>query len=286
MKIKRVTFELWKKRLLFSFLLLIIFAVPYTYFVTSFFVVTSYTFEGIEDRYIPDITNNLQKKILEKSFIILPRNHILTYSRTKLRDVVVTTLPNSKIVRISPKGMHTLHIYVENYEPVLKIDSTHAITKEGVLYQEIKDISSLVTLVLATSTTENIEKGGIVSKKILGLHEEKIERIITLSTQVTSVIFTVAKIEITEYGDILFYDERGMSKIMFSGVTDSTTVWSNLLSAIDTDPLKTKLQKNKDMLEYLDARFGNKVFYKFTNDVKVPVLENHATTTATTTISQ
>lgn len=286
MKIKRATFELWKKRLIISFWFLIIFSIPYTYFFTSVCVVTSYTFEGVNDIYIPQITEQVQKKILKKSFKIIPRNQILSYSRSDIRNVVLEVLPNSNSVLITPAGLHTLRIHVTYHEPLFKIDESRAITKEGVIYNEINDITSLPTIILATSTVIEIKNNNIPFKYAFGLQEEMLNKIATLHTKVTSVMFTVSKIEIDTYGDIRLYDDKGVRNIIFSNMSDVDIVWSNIVSAIDTEPLKTKLQKSGDMLEYLDARFGNKIFYKFTNDSKTPSLNNHATTTATTTVSE
>ena len=72
---------------------------------------------------------------------------------------------------------------------------------------------------------------------------------------------------------------------MFSGIADTDKVWSNIVSAIDTDPLKSKLLNNKDKLEYLDARFGNKVFFKFTNDGKTAIIPSHDISTSTPAVS-
>ena len=71
---------------------------------------------------------------------------------------------------------------------------------------------------------------------------------------------------------------------------DQKKVWSTLVSALDTDPLKTKLATDKGKLEYLDVRYGNKVFYRFSdmtfqNKGETGILDDHATPTqATSTI--
>lgn len=44
-------------------------------------------------------------------------------------------------------------------------------------------------------------------------------------------------------------------------------VWITFVSAIDVEPLKTKLAQNLSSLDYFDLRFSNKIFYKFENGV-------------------
>lgn len=44
---------------------------------------------------------------------------------------------------------------------------------------------------------------------------------------------------------------------------DFQKIAENLKAAIETDPLKTKFKNEYANLEYIDVRFGNKVYYKF-----------------------
>jgi hypothetical protein len=74
------------------------------------------------------------------------------------------------------------------------------------------------------------------------------------------------------------------SYVYFLRSANQKKVWSTLVSAIDTDPLKSKLSENRNGLQYLDVRYGNKVFYRF-NDMSFQngkgtvILGSHATTT-------
>jgi hypothetical protein len=88
----------------------------------------------------------------------------------------------------------------------------------------------------------------------------------SLIEKIQPVLFPVRAVLLDKEGDVTFFNENGSSFIKFSSASDSDKVWSNLVSAIDTEPLKGKLEKNKTDLLYLDIRFGNKVFYKFAHD--------------------
>jgi cell division septal protein FtsQ len=52
-------------------------------------------------------------------------------------------------------------------------------------------------------------------------------------------------------------------KIILNYKGDLEKLFQNLKSAIETDPLKTKIKENYTKLKYLDLRFSNKVYYKF-----------------------
>ena len=91
-------------------------------------------------------------------------------------------------------------------------------------------------------------------------------------------------ISIDESDDVHVKNQETGSEVIFTGRDDVDKVWSNIVSAIDTEPLKSKLATKKNTLQYLDARFGNKVFYKFTNGNEGDLIQSpHETTPAVET---
>jgi len=52
-------------------------------------------------------------------------------------------------------------------------------------------------------------------------------------------------------------------KIIFKLDADLENIGSNLKTALNTEPLKSDMNKRYSMLEYIDLRFGNKVYNKF-----------------------
>ena len=141
----------------------------------------------------------------------------------------------------------------------------------------------------ASSTNEDRVEDGIHIQVVKGIEATKLVDLDILMKKINTVIFVVSKIDIDSYGDISLYDTRGISKVMIAPDADIARIWSDLVSAVDTEPLKSKLQKNKDALEYLDIRFGDKVFYKFTGDTattskftnndKPVIIDTHEATT-------
>lgn len=286
MKIKRSTIVLWKKRLILFFVISFIFSLFYIYFRTYAFTLTAYELVGVPDMYKEAIESKLNIIASQKRYKILPSNRALNYNSKAIKSAVVDVLPNSEIVSLLPIGLHTLRVKVTPYIPLFKINEVRGVTKDGIIYSEFKDMSKLPSIFFASSTTYEIVKDGIHSTKVVGVDAAKLNNLSILINKIESVLFTVSKIDIDAYGDISLYDERGISKVVFSGVTDTNKVWSNILSAIDTEPLKSKLLNSKDKLEYLDTRFGNKVFYKFTNNSKTAIIQSYATTTSQEIISQ
>jgi len=52
-------------------------------------------------------------------------------------------------------------------------------------------------------------------------------------------------------------------EIIFKVDADLEKLAENLQAALDTDPLKTDIKKKYSALEYIDLRYGNKVYYRF-----------------------
>ncbi len=65
---------------------------------------------------------------------------------------------------------------------------------------------------------------------------------------------------------ILLSKENKLPKnpeILFKTDSDLEKIAENLKSALDTEPLKTEFKTKYSSLEYIDLRYGNKVYYKF-----------------------
>jgi hypothetical protein len=291
MKIKRSTLLLWEKIAIKAFICVVSIGILYGYFLTDFFVVTQHVMTGVPEEYREVVQKKARESEAKKQFLIIPSNRVLTYNVDALRSAIIQILPNTKTVSIRPSGFHTMNITVTQFVPLFRIDETHAITKDGVVYKEIRDTSSLPTLIVASSTTRAITHDGIFSKEILGLPKEFLVDFSSLIEKVEPVLFPVRSILLDEEGDVTFFNENGSSFVKFSSTSDSNKVWSNLVSAIDTEPLKGKLEKHKADLLYLDVRFGNKVFYKFVHDtftkssVTAIIGNNEATSTVSTPVT-
>jgi hypothetical protein len=205
------------------------------------------------------------------------------YRALTIKSAIAGVLPNTESISIIPVGLHTLRITVRTYEPLFKIDETRGITKEGVIYTEFKDMSRLPVFFVASSTTKEVIRNGIPSVTMMGVEGSILNSLSEFIQKIDTAVFVVSKIYIDSFGDVTLYDKTGESKIIFSRETSLDKVWSNIVSAIDTEPLKTKLDNvkaGKDTLEYLDIRFGNKVFYKFTNGVKNIIIKDHEATSS------
>ena len=52
-------------------------------------------------------------------------------------------------------------------------------------------------------------------------------------------------------------------KIILNNDSDLIKMAENFQASVTTDPLQTELKEKYDLLEYIDLRFGNRVYYRF-----------------------
>ncbi len=265
---KRKTFNKILKIFFILIVLSFLGGIFYLYFNTGFFTIHNYEIIGVKNEYISTLQKKFELLDKQKLYKVLPGNRVISYHSKDIKSVIREVLPNTATVSILPISFHTLRISVTTYTPLFKTGDHQAITKDAIIYTEMRDINELPLFTFATSSN--------ITPQILS-------QVSDIITKVSATIFPVQLINVNEYSDIYLRKTDNGSAVILSATSDIKKVWSNLVSAIDTEPLKSKLETEKDRLEYLDTRFGNKVFYKFTNDNKTSIIGNYATTTSSTT---
>lgn len=264
---KRATYTKLKRTLATLVSLPLIILAFYVYFRTGFFSIRTYAISGAPEEYRASLEKGARLVADNTMFLFLPGNRVVSYHDDELRTLIMETLPNTKDITIYPSGLHTLTIKITPHVPLFAVSDTHAIAEDGTVYKEIIPLAPFARIELATSSS---------------VHPKTLRSIAELVDKVHAVLFEVRYVAVDEHNDVRLYDNRHKSAVIVRSDADMDVVWSNLLSAIDTDPLKAKLAHSMNRLEYIDTRFGNKVFYKFTNGETPGIIPAHDTTATTT----
>lgn len=232
------------------------------YFWTGVFTIHTYALVGVDESYQESILRELENIGEKKIYGILPGNRSITPHRNEIKNLINETMPNTSSIKMYASSLHVLTVEVTSYVPLFSVSDSHAITREGIMYREIHSLNQVPRITIATSTT------------VSPLTLQALEKLIP---QIDTVLYPVRYITIDEYNDIRIYDETRKHTLIFSSSSDILRMWSTVVSAVDTDPLKSSLATEKNRLVYIDARFGNKVFYKFTNGDEVDILQATST---------
>lgn len=285
---RKKTFLLWKKIIRWTLVSVITFLVLYVYFGTNLFKIYNYQLIGVPDDKASEIQNKLRELSSQPVYKIIPTDKLITYRGMKIKSLIKEILPNTEEIAIRAIPLHTLRITVKPYSPVFKLDEKRAVTSDGYVYEEIKSLESYPLIFVASSTMKTEDIGGMEKDKIILENTTSTEQlfsgIVNILPKIDAVLFKVSKISVNSDGDIILSDEGDKTSVKLTSSVDMDKEWSNVISAIDTEPLKTLLDTKKDKLEYIDVRFGNKVFYKFTSGSTPAIIsDTNATSTATST---
>ena len=291
MKIKRRIFVLIIRWVIKVTIVAVVACLFYAYFATQLFAVTSYQINGVDEISRANIDAKLHVLDTKNIYKVFPRNKIFTYSSNVITDTVRDSVPEMATVDIRPVGLHTIKITVTLLKPLFRASDTQALTEDGVMFTTRYDIHSYPRITVASSTIKTFKNNGIVFTRVVLPDGDYTKAFFTelsaLTTKMSAIIFPIESILVERTGDISCFSKEEKSKIIFLKENDYKKVWSTLVSAIDTDPLKTKLTEDKNNLEYLDVRYGNKVFYRFSdmafqNGTVTGILGDHATSTQAT----
>lgn len=276
----------WKKIILIGGGGALVIAFLCIYFKTNMFTVNTYIVEGVADEQQESVQQALKEVTSQPVYKILPANKVFTYPSSRIQAKVQELLPDTERIQFGFVNLHTIKVVVYPYVPLFRLDEYQAVTKEGFVYP-VKNIN-LPSIEIASSSIISEIRNGLRENKLMLQGATTTERlftnIATIIPKINTVLFTVGHINVNGYGDIILSDENQTKMVKLSSSIDTEKQWSNVISAVDTEPLKSLLVTKKDYLEYLDVRFGNKVFYKFTNGAGPAIIAPHATSTATTTL--
>ncbi len=264
---RKRTYVLLRRLVIRGIILLCCIGALYVYFRTGTFTIHEYRIVGTTEEQAEELKKQFGFLADQRVMKILPGNRVLSYHDNEMRTLITEVLPNTSDIALYPSGLHTLTIKIQSYTPIFAVSDTHAISEAGIVYKEIIPLDTFAQLSISTSTE--------VSQKLLLSME-------TLASNIDTVLFKVRYVAIDEFNDIRFFDESKKTTVIVSTEADMNRVWSNILSAIDTDPLKKKILEKSELLEYIDTRFGNKVFYKFTNASVPVIIPPHEMATTTT----
>jgi len=94
------------------------------------------------------------------------------------------------------------------------------------------------------------------------------KQLISFKDILVSIGLKPVALYITDDGDIQIFLSGGTSpttgpKIILREDSDFQNVAENLETALTTEPLQSKFKNKYSSLQYIDLRFGNKVYYKF-----------------------
>jgi hypothetical protein len=201
---------------------------------------------------------------------LFKKNNILIYPKNELKDKMLEKYKRVLSIDIYAGSFTSIVIEIverkpkylycgENILSVDEIGKCYFIDDTGYIYSKAPYFSGNVFFEFYGLANNNYDD--LVGQYFLGTQDFK--KINLLRAGISKLGFDLIMFKINEEGDYTFYIKGGGSyikgggRILFNKNQDYSIVLDNLDSAMDSI-----LSLNKK-INYIDLRFGNKVFYKF-----------------------
>lgn len=221
-----------------------------------------------------DLEQEIKNDLSGRYFWLFPRTNFLIYPKNKIRNDLANKFKRVKKVSFNVENFKTLHVSIEEYEgkylwcgiviPVLNNNveqKCYFMDSGGYIFDEAPYFSGQVYFKFFGGI--NLQKedpsGNYFAPEYFG-------KIITLKDNMEKMNLkpTSFWFESQDEVDISLAGEPSMSpRVIFKIDSDYQKLTENLQAAISTEPLQTELKDKFYSLQYIDLRFGNKVYYRF-----------------------
>lgn len=226
---------------------------------------------GAQDIREELITRSLETVLDDGAYRILSRRNIFLYPRTSLEEIISESFPPVKSVRISrPSLLATdLVVTIEEREPFARWceeegEQCYFLDDGGFIYAPVGDTAGTTTA-RTIPRAQYIFSGGLTAPKGAASSTEPIGQwfvqahlpgLLSLLTYLGQAGFTVVSAQVEGQDIFIRLQEGFLVKASFGA--DAGTLVKNLELVLSSDILKGKTEE----LEYVDLRFGNRVYYK------------------------
>jgi cell division septal protein FtsQ len=263
-----------RKVLIFTFLFLILVTILFFTSRIKRLNISGVTVEGNKVIDTESIETAVRQEISGSYLWLFPKSNILLYPKNKIKLRLGNQFKRLTDINVSMEGSQTLAISVGERTPeytwcgnTLVLDGgkeiCYFLDKDGYIFDVAPYFSGEVYFKFYES--KNLDNGSASGSYIAPGYFDKL--ILFKNTLVEMGLKPVV-LNIEDSGNIKIYLSKvrtlGMGpEIIIKKDSDFQKIAENLKAALDTEPLLSKFKKEYSSLEYIDLRFGNKVYYRF-----------------------
>lgn len=246
-----------RKIKIWFFLILIIFLLY------GFVYLMKHPFVNIDNVQV--IKNNFSKnekvearisEILDGKIIgLIPKTNVFLVSKHETEQKLKEDFPEIESISIDKKGLKQIEVEISEYEPKIIFKSNNKkyfVNKEGNIFMEEPILHSYEQLLVFEKEIESVDIGiniidSIFLDKILSFVEKTKEQ----NLHIKSFNY--------EQEDVYYLKTSDEFEMIISSQDDLNESYENFKTILEEGILD---KNNLNMVDYVDLRFGNKVFYK------------------------
>lgn len=192
---------------------------------------------------------------------ILPKENSIIYPRSDIREEILVQIKRISEVSLEVESLTTLNVEVFERSPDAAWCKTASgkekcffMDSSGFIYSEAPEFSGSVFLKYYGNLS-----GDPVGKRFLP--EEEFGKLADFLGLVKKINLDIASVSIDQFGDIEA-SIKGDGKLIFNKDQDFSKLVDDLNSILSDESFQTELESGSN-LDYIDLRFGNKVYFQF-----------------------
>ncbi len=235
--------------------LLVLVGASVALFRAPFLRVTAVSVTGAQTLDVDEVKQFVEERIAGYYLFVYPKNDILLYPQTSIERELLSTYPILKHVEVHADNFHTIGVVLRERQPAAVWCATdcYLMDEDGVVYAPVQ----------YTPTDQYITYSGRVSGEQMPkqfLTVDTFQALAALASALSQVESDdpVRQVVVDEHGDVRAYFQNDFL-LIFSIKDQTGDVFERFTLARQAEPL---VGKSLGDFEYIDLRFGDKLYYK------------------------
>lgn len=215
-----------------------------------------------------ELQKDINSILDRRYFFIFSKRNALIYPKSDISKLVLSKYTRVESVLIKTEGLNILNVLIEERKPLALWCTTpdcFLIDKNAFIYEKYTNQDSLIRFY------GNEESVGPSPIGKYAFDKNIFEEMFSTSKAIETFGFKVSDITYKEKNSITF-DLENNGRIILSDKKSFEESLDNLKSALSSSVFKAKTSSSSSdqyhKFEYIDLRYGNKVFYRLTGKVE------------------
>ena len=199
-----------------------------------------------------NVSNSLNGNI----FFFIPKTNALFFPRFEVQENLKKSFPEIAAIDIDLKGLHEIEVEIEEYEPKIILETkngTFFVNEFGDIFMKTPLLHSYDDLFVFSTEEDDLDiRSNFVDPEFL-------KSMISFLTNLESINIKVFGLDYRNEDVYYVMTDLGF-EILVASTDNLEESFKNIKSIIENGALS---EEDLNSVEYIDLRFGNKVFYKF-----------------------